>query len=110
MTCSYLSRNPKSRHSQHRIFFRSHFRRWPTRSFCVGSSLRRVLRRNEGGNGPMEFTQLATGFCLIEAPRWDGSQLWFTDILLGGFRCLRPDGHVDSWLTERKIIGGLALK
>lgn len=57
----------------------------------------------------MDFTQLATGFCLIEAPRWDGNQLWFTDILQGGFRCLRPDGHVDSWHTERKIIGGLAI-
>lgn len=57
----------------------------------------------------MDFTQIAGGFCLIEAPRWDGNQLWFTDILQGGFRCLRPDGQVDSWLAERKTIGGLAL-
>jgi sugar lactone lactonase YvrE len=57
----------------------------------------------------MEFEQVATGYCLIEAPRWDERGLWFTDILLGGVHRLRPDGQTDSWLTERKIMGGLAL-
>ena len=41
----------------------------------------------------MDFEQVTTGHCLIEAPRWDGAQLWFTDILLGGIHCLRPDGR-----------------
>ena len=57
----------------------------------------------------MDFEQVTTGHCLIEAPRWDGAQLWFTDILLGGIHCLRPDGRKQSWLTERTIVGGLAL-
>lgn len=57
----------------------------------------------------MDFEQVATGFCLIEAPRWDGNQLWFTDILQGGFRRLNPDGSIDAWLTERTTVGGLAL-
>ncbi|MDG2001758.1 MAG: SMP-30/gluconolactonase/LRE family protein [Novosphingobium sp.] len=57
----------------------------------------------------MEFEQLASGFCLIEAPRWDGTHLWFTDILLGGFRRLNSDGSVDAWLTERTTVGGLAI-
>jgi sugar lactone lactonase YvrE len=57
----------------------------------------------------MEFEQVASGFCLIEAPRWDGSNLWFTDILLGGFRRLNADGSVDAWLAERTTVGGLAL-
>lgn len=57
----------------------------------------------------MDFEQVATGFCLIEAPRWDGSQLWFTDILLGGFRRLGADGSIDAWLTERTTVGGLTL-
>jgi len=57
----------------------------------------------------MEIEQVASGFCLIEAPRWDGVQLWFTDILLGGFRRLNRDGSIDAWLTERTTVGGLAL-
>src|SRR5262245_52673165 len=57
----------------------------------------------------MEFEPVATGFCLIEAPRWDGRSLWFTDILLGGVRRLNADGSVDEWLTERRIVGGMAM-
>ena len=57
----------------------------------------------------MQFEQVADGFCLIEAPRWDGANLWFTDILLGGFRRLNADGSIDAWLTERTTVGGLAL-
>lgn len=55
----------------------------------------------------MQLEPVVTGFCLIEAPRWDERGLWFTDILLGGVRCLRPDGRIDQWLTERDIIGGM---
>ncbi len=57
----------------------------------------------------MQFESVTTGHCLIEAPRWDGQQLWFTDILLGGIHCLRHDGSKQSWLTDRTIVGGLAL-
>jgi sugar lactone lactonase YvrE len=57
----------------------------------------------------MDFERVVTGMCLIEAPRWDERGLWFTDILLGGVRCLRPDGQVRAWLTERRIVGGLVM-
>jgi sugar lactone lactonase YvrE len=57
----------------------------------------------------MEFTPAATGFCLLEAPRVDARGVWFSDILLGGVRCLRPDGRIDAWLTERRFIGGIAM-
>lgn len=57
----------------------------------------------------MHFEPVVTGMCLMEAPRWDERGLWFTDILLGGVRCLRPDGRLDAWLTERRIIGGMVM-
>jgi sugar lactone lactonase YvrE len=63
------------------------------------------MRKDE----PMDFEPVVTGMCLIEAPRWDERGLWFTDILLGGVRCLRPDGRLDAWLTERRIVGGMVM-
>jgi sugar lactone lactonase YvrE len=57
----------------------------------------------------MDFEPVGTGMCLMEAPRWDERGLWFTDILLGGVRCLRPGGRLDAWLTERRIIGGMVM-
>lgn len=57
----------------------------------------------------VEFEPVATGFCLIEAARWDERGLWFTDIVLGGVRRLRPNGRIDAWLGERRIIGGMAM-
>jgi sugar lactone lactonase YvrE len=57
----------------------------------------------------MDFEPVARGFCLIEAPRWDERGLWFTDILLGGVRCLRPDDGIDQWLLDRDIIGGMVM-
>src|SRR5262245_33563023 len=56
----------------------------------------------------LEFTPVATGFALLEAPRVDERGVWFTDILLGGVRRLRPDGTIDAWITERRFTGGLA--
>jgi sugar lactone lactonase YvrE len=52
----------------------------------------------------MDFEQVAGGHCLIEAPRWDGTQLWYTDILLGGIFRLGSDGIEQSWLKQRKVI------
>jgi sugar lactone lactonase YvrE len=57
----------------------------------------------------MQFEPVVTGMCLVEAPRWDERGLWFTDILLGGVRCLRPGGRIDQWLVERDIVGGMAM-
>lgn len=56
----------------------------------------------------MNFTPIATGFCLLEAPRADSRGIWFSEIMLGGVRCLRPDGRIDAWLTDRKPVGGIA--
>ena len=56
----------------------------------------------------MKFETIATGFGLAEAPHADSRGVWFTDMAVGGVRCLRPDGHLDVWLAERKTIGGLA--
>jgi sugar lactone lactonase YvrE len=57
----------------------------------------------------MEFKPVATGFCLLEAPRADERGVWFSEIVLGGIRCLRPDGRIDAWLIDRKLIGGIAI-
>lgn len=57
----------------------------------------------------MEFRPIATGFWFLEAPRADERGVWFTECSMGGVRRLRPDGGIDSWLTQRKSIGGLAL-
>lgn len=57
----------------------------------------------------MDFRPIATGFWFLEGPRSDARGVWFTECAMGGVRRLRPDGQIDSWLTERKSIGGLAL-
>lgn len=56
----------------------------------------------------MELTPVATGFGLLESPRADDRGLWFSDMAVGGIRCLRPDGRIDAYLTARKMIGGIA--
>lgn len=57
----------------------------------------------------MEFEPIASGFGLTEAPIFDSRGLWFSDMAVGGIRCLRPDGRIDQWLTDRKTIGGIAI-
>jgi gluconolactonase len=56
----------------------------------------------------MQLTPFATGFSLLEAPRVDARGVWFSDIMDGGIRRLRPDGGMDLWLPDRRFIGGLA--
>jgi sugar lactone lactonase YvrE len=56
----------------------------------------------------MDFNPVATGFCFLEAPRVDDRGVWFSECGLGGVRCLRPDGRIDSYLTDRNAIGGIA--
>jgi hypothetical protein len=53
----------------------------------------------------MDFKPIATGFCFLEAPRVDERGIWFAECALGGIRCLRPDGRIDTWLAELKPIG-----
>jgi sugar lactone lactonase YvrE len=57
----------------------------------------------------MQFTEVASGYCFLEAPRADGEQVWFVDLLLGGLHRLAPGGKVDTFLADRKHIGGVAL-
>jgi D-xylonolactonase len=56
----------------------------------------------------VNFERIATGFCFLEAPRVDGRGVWFSDLMLGGVRCLGPSGEISEWLTTRKMIGGIA--
>ena len=57
----------------------------------------------------IDFKPVATGYCFLEAPRADGDVVWFTDLLLGGLRRLRPGGQIDEFLPDRTKIGGAAL-
>jgi len=58
----------------------------------------------------MQFEQILEGFCFLEAPRVDDNgDLYFSDIFDGGVHRLSPDGKVESFVTDRMSIGGLAL-
>jgi len=57
----------------------------------------------------MDFKPSASGFCFLEAPREADGAVWFTDVVQGGLRRLRPDGGVDSWLPDRRWIGGIVI-
>jgi sugar lactone lactonase YvrE len=57
----------------------------------------------------LEFREVASGYCFLEAPRADGEQVWFVDLLLGGLHRLGPGGKVDTFLADHKHIGGVAL-
>ncbi|MDH3643817.1 MAG: SMP-30/gluconolactonase/LRE family protein [Gammaproteobacteria bacterium] len=57
---------------------------------------------------------LASGYGLVEGPRTDDrpggdSALWFTDIRGGTVNRRYPDGRIESIVTNRPMIGGLAL-
>lgn len=55
----------------------------------------------------MEFRELASGYCFLEAPRVIGEDIWFTDILLGGIYRRSPDGRIDCFLPGRTHSGGI---
>jgi sugar lactone lactonase YvrE len=58
----------------------------------------------------MQFEQILDGFVFLEAPRVDGNgDLYFSDVMIGGVHRLSPGGKLDSYVTDRKSIGGLAL-
>ena len=60
----------------------------------------------EGAN--MLFLSVASGFTFLEAPRDDGTSVWFSDAVGGLFR-LHRHGKIDAFLTERAAIGGVAI-
>jgi len=54
--------------------------------------------------------ELATGYGLIEAPVWDPQKgLYFSDVLNGGVRLLKPDGSIETVVEKRRGVGGMAL-
>ena len=55
----------------------------------------------------IQFEEIATGFCFLEAPREVDGAVWFTDVVLSGVRRLLPDGRVEEYLPGRKWIGGM---
>lgn len=57
----------------------------------------------------MNFQTIAGGFGLLESPRADARNLWFSDMALGGVHRLGSDGHIDHWLSDRRMIGGIAV-
>ena len=58
----------------------------------------------------MQLELLATGYGLVEGPRTDAEDnLYFTDIPGGSVYCRHPDGTIDTLVTGRPMVGGLAL-
>ena len=58
----------------------------------------------------MQLELLAAGYGLVEGPRTDAeNNLYFTDIPGGSVYRRHPDGTIDTLVTGRPMVGGLAL-
>ncbi len=57
----------------------------------------------------MQFTEVASGYTFLEAPRMQGDALWFCDLLEGSLYRLNKDGSTDRFLEGETHIGGCAL-
>ena len=58
----------------------------------------------------MEFETLAHGYGLLEGPRTDEqNRLYFSDVRSGGVYRRNPDGRLETLISERKSVGGIAL-
>jgi sugar lactone lactonase YvrE len=57
----------------------------------------------------MQFTEIATGYAFLEAPRVQGDALWFCDLLAGGLFRLNSNGGIDKFLPDLTHIGGICL-
>ncbi|MGH8009619.1 MAG: SMP-30/gluconolactonase/LRE family protein, partial [Candidatus Binatia bacterium] len=58
----------------------------------------------------MEFETLATGYGLLEGPRTDEqNRLYYSDIRNGGVLRRNPDGRIETLISDRKFVGGIAL-
>lgn len=57
----------------------------------------------------MQFTEIASGFTFLEAPRCQGDALWFCDLLAGGLFRLRKDGTSESFMPDQTHVGGAAI-
>src|SRR5215510_8583877 len=58
----------------------------------------------------MQFETLATGYGLLEGPRTDAqNRLYYSDVRGGGVFRRNPDGRIETLITDRKFVGGIAL-
>ncbi len=58
----------------------------------------------------MELESLAWGYGLVEGPRTDSeNNLYFTDVFGGGVYRRSPQGDIETLVTGREMVGGLAL-
>jgi D-xylonolactonase len=58
----------------------------------------------------IQLELLASGYGLVEGPRTDADgALWFTDIRGGTVNRRSPDGRIETLVSDRSMIGGLAL-
>ena len=58
----------------------------------------------------LELELIASGYGLVEGPRVDADgALWFTDARGGTVNRRDPDGTIETVLSDRPSIGGLAL-
>ncbi len=57
----------------------------------------------------MEFERLATGFGMTEGPRVDErNRLYFSDAYNGGVYRRSPDGQIETLISDRNQVGGMA--
>jgi sugar lactone lactonase YvrE len=54
----------------------------------------------------MEFQAVVDGYHL-EGMSLDGEVLWFSDVFEGGIRRRTPDGRIDVFLPERRMVGAI---
>jgi sugar lactone lactonase YvrE len=57
----------------------------------------------------MQWTEIASGYSFLEAPRVQGDALWFCDLLEGGLFRRNKDGSTSRFLAGESHIGGCAL-
>jgi xylono-1,5-lactonase len=58
----------------------------------------------------MQFETLATGYGLLEGPRTDDqNRLYYSDVRSGGVYRRSPDGRIETLISDRKFVGGIAL-
>jgi sugar lactone lactonase YvrE len=58
----------------------------------------------------LQFETLATGYGLLEGPRIDErTRLYYSDARGGRVFRRSPDGTIETLITGRKTVGGIAL-
>ena len=87
----------------------------PRADACRGAAPARLLPARNGRaprdrGSTVQLELLGTGYGLVEGPRTDAeNNLYFTDIPGGSVYRRHPDGTIDTLVTGRPMVGGLAL-